>query len=63
MVVVYPVLKLCGAILDKQTSCMLPHGHAGRHAWGDPVGNLTIEWTDDLKERVTISWSMEDADR
>ncbi len=56
------VLKLCGDVLDKQTTCMLPYLHAGRHAWGDPIGNLTIEWSDDKTERV-VSWSTEDAER
>jgi len=42
---------------------MLMAGHAGRHAWADPIGNLTMEWSDNPRERVVITWSAEDWDR
>jgi hypothetical protein len=53
----------CGAVLDEKVSCQLSRGHHGTHAWAEPASNLMIQWSDDPKEQVRISWSSEDSDR
>lgn len=61
---------LCGAIyrpvvgaFDKNVSCLLFCGHNGKHVWQDVASNIEIQWSDDPRERVVISWSTEDWDK
>jgi hypothetical protein len=40
----YGELRLCGALRDATTSCMLVRGHIGAHAWQSHDGATLVRW-------------------
>lgn len=37
-------LAFCGSVLDPTTTCQLPRGHEGCHAWQAHDSHLIVKW-------------------